>query len=219
MEAMDNLRIILADDHNILRDGMRLLLERQPGFEVVGEARDGREIVDLAREQRPDVIVMDIAMPNMNGIEATRRIVETRPETGIVILSMHYDESYVLRSLKAGAKAYLLKDALKAELIAAIRAVSEGRSFFSPKVSRVLQEDYIEALGRKDADDSYELLTGREREILQLVAEGKTNKEIAGILNVSMYTVDTHRTHILQKLNLHSVPELILYAVRKGIIS
>ena len=219
MEAMDNVRIILADDHNILRDGMRLLLERQPGFEVVGEARDGREIVDLAREQRPDVIVMDIAMPNMNGIEATRRIVETRPETGIVILSMHYDESYVLRSLKAGAKAYLLKDALKAELIAAIRAVSEGRSFFSPKISRVLQEDYIEALGRKDADDSYELLTGREREILQLVAEGKTNKEIASILNVSMYTVDTHRTHILQKLNLHSVPELILYAVRKGIIS
>jgi len=216
---MDNVRIILADDHNILRDGMRLLLERQPGFEVVGEARDGREIVDLAREQRPDVIVMDIAMPNMNGIEATRRIVETRPETGIVILSMHYDESYVLRSLKAGAKAYLLKDALKAELIAAIRAVSEGRSFFSPKISRVLQEDYIEALGRKDADDSYELLTGREREILQLVAEGKTNKEIASILNVSMYTVDTHRTHILQKLNLHSVPELILYAVRKGIIS
>src|SRR5215472_1880376 len=198
MEAMDNVRIILADDHNILRDGMRLLLERQPGFEVVGEARDGREIVDLAREQRPDVIVMDIAMPNMNGIEATRRIVATRPETGIVILSMHYDESYVLRSLKAGAKAYLLKDALKAELIAAIRAVSEGRSFFSPKISRILQEDYVEALGRKDADDSYELLTDREREILQLVAEGKTNKEIASILNVSLYTVDTHRTHILQ---------------------
>jgi len=216
---MDNLRIILADDHNILRDGMRLLLERQPGFEVVGEARDGREIVDLAREQRPDVIVMDIAMPNMNGIEATRRIVETRPETGIVILSMHYDESYVLRSLKAGAKAYLLKDALKAELIAAIRAVSEGRSFFSPKVSRVLQEDYIEALGRKDADDSYELLTGREREILQLVAEGKSSKEIATLLDLSVYTVETHRARVMQKLNLRGIPELILYAVRKGIIS
>jgi two-component system, NarL family, response regulator NreC len=216
---MENVRILLADDHNILRDGIRLLLERQPGFVVVGEAADGREIVELAREQHPDVIVMDIGMPNMNGIEATRRIVEKQPETGVVILSMHYDESYVLRSLKAGAKAYLLKDALKAELISAIRAVSEGRSFFSPKISRVLQEDYVEALGRKDADDSYELLTDREREILQLVAEGKTNKEIAGILNVSLYTVDTHRTHILQKLNLHSVPELILYAVRKGIIS
>ncbi|HTS50466.1 MAG TPA: response regulator transcription factor [Bryobacteraceae bacterium] len=216
---MENVRILLADDHNILRDGMRLLLERQPGFDVVGEAGDGREIVELAREHHPDVIVMDIAMPNMNGIEATRRIVEKNPETGVVILSMHYDESYVLRSLKAGARAYLLKDALKAELIAAIRAVAEGRSFFSPKVSRILQEDYVEALGRKDADDSYELLTDREREILQLVAEGKTNKEIATILNVSLYTVDTHRTHILQKLNLHSVPELILYAVRKGIIS
>ncbi|HUJ51156.1 MAG TPA: response regulator transcription factor [Bryobacteraceae bacterium] len=216
---MENVRILLADDHNILRDGMRLLLERQPGFAVVGEAGDGREIVELAREHHPDVVVMDIAMPNMNGIEATRRIVEKQPETGVVILSMHYDESYVLRSLKAGARAYLLKDALKSELIAAIRAVAEGRSFFSPKVSRILQEDYVEALGRKDADDSYELLTDREREILQLVAEGKTNKEIATILNVSLYTVDTHRTHILQKLNLHSVPELILYAVRKGIIS
>jgi two-component system, NarL family, response regulator NreC len=217
--TMDNVRILLADDHNILRDGMRLLLERQPGFLVVGEASDGREIVDMARDQNPDVIVMDIAMPNMNGIEATRRIVEKHPHTGVVILSMHYDESYVLRSLKAGARAYLLKDALKAELIAAIRAVSEGRSFFSPKISRVLQEDYVEALNRKDADDTYELLTDREREILQLIAEGKTNKEIAVMLNVSLYTVDTHRTHILQKLNLHSVPELILYAVRKGIIS
>src|SRR5579871_6039163 len=211
-ETMENVRILLADDHNILRDGMRLLLERQPGFVVVGEAADGRQIVDLARQQHPDVIVMDIAMPNMNGIEATRRIVEKQPGTGVVILSMHYDESYVLRSLKAGAKAYLLKDALKAELISAIRAVSEGRSFFSPKISRVLQEDYVEALGRKDADDSYELLTDREREILQLVAEGKTNKEIANLLNVSLYTVDTHRTHILRKLNLHSVPEVILYA-------
>ncbi len=216
---MENVRILLADDHNILRDGMRLLLERQPGFLVVGEAADGREIVELAREQHPDVIVMDIAMPNMNGIEATRRIIEKRPETGVVILSMHYDESYVLRSLKAGARAYLLKDALKAELISAIRAVSEGRSFFSPKISRVLQEDYVEALGRKDSDDSYELLTDREREILQLIAEGQTNKEIASTLSISLYTVDTHRTHILQKLNLHSVPELILYAVRKGIIS
>lgn len=216
---MEQIRILLADDHNILRDGMRLLLERQPGFSVVGEAADGREIVQLTQEHSPDVVVMDIAMPNMNGIEATRRIVEKFPNTGVVILSMHYDESYVIRSLKAGARAYLLKDAMKAELIAAIRAVAEGRSFFSPRISRILQEDYVEALGRKGADDSYELLTEREREILQLVAEGKTNKEIADALNVSVYTVDTHRTHILQKLNLHSVPEVILYAVRKGIIA
>jgi two-component system, NarL family, response regulator NreC len=218
-KGMEQVRILLADDHNILRDGMRLLLERQPGFTVVGEAADGRETIELAAAHAPDVVVMDIAMPNMNGIEATRRIVEKQPATGVVILSMHYDESYVIRSLKAGARAYLLKDALKAELIAAIRAVAEGRSFFSPKISRVLQEDYIEALERKGGDDSYELLTDREREILQLIAEGRTNKEIAATLNLSLYTVDTHRTHILHKLNLHSVPELILYAVRKGIIS
>jgi two-component system response regulator NreC len=215
---MEQIRILLSDDHNILRDGMRLLLERQPGFMVVAEASDGRETLDLVQNHQPDVVVMDIAMPNMNGIEATRRIVEKHPGMGVVILSMHYDESYVIRSLKAGARAYLLKDAVKSELIAAIHAVAEGRSFFSPKISRILQEDYVQALGRKGADDSYELLTGREREILQLVAEGKTNKEIANALNLSLYTVDTHRTHILQKLNLHSVPEVILYAVRKGII-
>jgi two-component system, NarL family, response regulator NreC len=216
---MDQIRILLSDDHNILRDGMRLLLERQPGFVVVGEASDGRETLDLVRDHQPDVVVMDIAMPNMNGIEATRRITEKHPRMGVVILSMHYDESYVIRSLKAGARGYLLKDAMKSELIAAIHAVANGRSFFSPKISRILQEDYVQALGRKGADDSYELLTDREREILQLVAEGKTNKEIANTLGLSLYTVDTHRTHILQKLNLHSVPEVILYAVRKGIIS
>jgi len=215
----EQIRILLADDHNILRDGMRLLLERQAGFAVVGEAADGREVVQLAQEQTPDVVVMDIAMPNMNGIEATRRIVERKPEIGVVILSMHYDESYVIRSLKAGARAYLLKDAVKTELIAAIQAVVQGRSFFSPKISRILQEDFVQLLGRRGEDDSYDLLTEREREVLQLVAEGKTNKEIATHLNLSLYTVDTHRTHILQKLNLHSVPELILYAVRKGIIS
>ena len=216
---MDPVRILLADDHIVLRDGMRLLLERQPGFRVVAEAADGRATLDLVLEHDPDVVVMDIAMPNMNGIEATRRIVEQHPRTGVVILSMHDDESYVIRSLKAGARAYLLKNAMKAELIAAIQAVAQGKSFFSSKVSRILQEDYVQALNRKGADDSYDLLTEREREILQLAAEGKTNKEIANALNLSLYTVDTHRTHILQKLNLHSVPELILYAVRKGIIS
>jgi two-component system response regulator NreC len=215
----EQIRILLADDHNIIRDGMRLLLERQAGFAVVGEAADGREVVQLAQEQAPDVVVMDIAMPNMNGIEATRRIIERRPDIGVVILSMHDDESYVIRSLKAGARAYLLKDAVKTDLIAAIQAVATGRSFFSPKISRILQEDFVQLLGRRGADDSYDLLTEREREVLQLVAEGKTNKEIASHLSLSLYTVDTHRTHILQKLNLHSVPELILYAVRKGIIS
>ena len=216
---MGQIRILLADDHNIMRDGLRLLLERQPGLEVIGEAGDGRDIVQLALEQNPDVVVMDIAMPNMNGIEATRRIVAKNPNTGVVILSMHHDESYVIRSLKAGARAYLLKDSVKADLIDAIRAVSEGRSFFSPRVSKILQEEFMSLFQSKAVEDSYDLLTDREREVLQLVAEGKTNKEIANLLNLSLYTVDTHRTHILQKLDLHSVPELILYAVRKGIIS
>ena len=216
---MAEIRILLADDHHVMRDGLRLLLERQPDMEVIGEAGDGRDTVKLAQEQNPDVVVMDIAMPNMNGIEATRRIVSKNPRTGVVILSMHHDESYVIRSLKAGALGYLLKDSVKADLIDAIRAVSEGRSFFSPKVSKILQEDFMRLFESREVEDSYDLLTDREREILQLVAEGKTNKEIAGLLNVSLYTVDTHRTHILQKLNLHSVPEVILYAVRKGIIS
>ncbi len=216
---MAPIRILLADDHNIIRDGIRLLLERHAGFSVVAEAADGRATLQLAEEHSPDVVIMDIAMPNLNGIEATRRIVEKNPRIGVVILSMHYDESYVIRALKAGARGYLLKDAVKAELVAAIHAVAQGRSYFSPRIRSVLQEDYMQVLDRKGIDDTYELLTGREREVLQMVAEGKTNKEIANTLNLSLYTVDTHRTHILQKLNLHSVPEVILYAVRKGIIS
>ena len=216
---MAQIRILLADDHNILRDGMRLLLERQPGFVVVGEAADGRETLQLAQDQRPDVVVMDIAMPNMNGIEATRRIVASHPSVGVVILSMHQDESYVLRSLKAGARGYLLKDSLRADVIEAIRTVAQGRSFLTRQVSRLLQEDYIREMERRGLEDSYDLLTDREREVLQLVAEGRANKEVASVLNISLTTVETHRAHTLQKLGLHSVPELILYAVRKGIIA
>jgi DNA-binding NarL/FixJ family response regulator len=186
---------------------------------VVGEAADGRDSIRLAEEQAPDVVVMDIGMPNMNGIEATRRIIAANPKTAVVILSMHQDESYVLRSLKAGAKGYLLKDSLRSDVIDAIRSVAQGRSFLTRKVSRILQEDYIRQLESRGLDDSYDLLTDREREVLQLVAEGRTNKEVAALLNVGITTVETHRTHILQKLGLHSIPELILYAVRKGIIS
>jgi DNA-binding NarL/FixJ family response regulator len=215
---MKPIRILLADDHHIMRDGLRLLLERQPGFEVVAEAADGREAVRFAQECCPDVAVMDIAMPALNGIEATRCIRETCQGTAVIILSMHHDESYVLRALRAGARGYLLKDSLKTDLLDAIRAVVQGHSHFSPKVSRLLQEDYFRELSAKQKEDSFELLTPREREILQLAAEGKTNKEIANLLNLSLYTVETHRSHILQKLDLHSVPELILYAVRKGII-
>jgi two-component system, NarL family, response regulator NreC len=213
------IRVLLADDHTVVRDGLRALLERQPDMTVVAEAADGRDSVRMAEEQNPDVVVMDIAMPNMNGIEATRRIVASCPDTAVVILSMHQDESYVLRSLKAGAKGYLLKDSLRSDVIEAIRSVAQGRSYLTRKVSRLLQEDYVRQLDRRGLDDSYDLLTDREREVLQLVAEGRTNKEVASLLNVSLTTVETHRTHILQKLGLHSVPELILYAVRKGIIS
>jgi len=213
------IRILLADDHTVVRDGLRALVEKQPDMAVVAEASDGRDSVRLAEEHAPDVVVMDIAMPNMNGIEATRRILAANPRTAVVILSMHQDESYVLRSLKAGAKGYLLKDSLRGDMVEAIRAAAQGRSFFTRKVSRILQEDYIREMERRGVDDTYELLTDREREVLQLVAEGRTNKEVAGLLNVSLTTVETHRTHILQKLDLHSVPELILYAVRKGVIS
>jgi len=213
------IRILLADDHTVVRDGLRALLERQPDMSVVGEAADGRDSVRMAEEQSPDVVVMDIAMPNMNGIEATRRILASNPHTAVVILSMHQDESYVLRSLKAGAKGYLLKDSLRSDVLDAIRSVFQGRAFLTRKVSRLMQEDYVRQLERRNLDDSYELLTDREREVLQLVAEGRTNKEVANLLNVSITTVETHRTHILQKLGLHSIPELILYAVRKGIIS
>jgi len=213
------IRILLADDHTVMRNGLRLLLERQPNLAVVGEASNGRETVHLAETLNPDVVVMDIAMPNLNGIEASRQIVNAKPETAIVILSMHSDESYVIRALKAGARAYLLKDSAEGDLIAAIHAITDGKSFFSPAISRILVEDYMRQLEQRNVEDTYELLTAREREILQLLAEGKTNKEVAALLNLSVYTVETHRTHILQKLNLHNVPELILYAVRKGIIA
>jgi two-component system response regulator NreC len=216
---MKKLRILLADDHIVMRTGLRALLERQPNLEVVGESENGRETVELVASLGPDVVVMDVAMPVLNGIEATKTIVTQRPATAVVILSMHADESYVMRALKAGARGYLLKDSAAADLISAIQAVSQNKSFFSPKVSRILAEDYVRVLKQKGAVDSYDLLSSREREILQLLAEGKANKEVATALNISPYTVETHRRHILEKLNLHNPAELILYAVRKGIIS
>ncbi len=215
---MSKIRILLADDHTVIRMGLKLLLERQPDFEVVGEADDGLAAGKLAAQLEPDVIVMDVAMPNLNGIEATRQIVTAHPKIAVVILSMHSDESYVMRALKAGARGYLLKDSAEAELILAVRTVVTGKSFFSAVVSKMLLEDYVRNLQQRGIEDSYDLLTPREREVLQLAAEGKSNKESAAMLNLSAHTVETHRTNLMQKLNLHSVPELILYAVRKGII-
>jgi two-component system, NarL family, response regulator NreC len=216
---MKKLRILLADDHTVMRTGLRVLLERQPNLEVVGETENGRQTVELSASLKPDVLVMDVGMPILNGIEATKQIVDKSSTTAVVILSMYSDEAYVMRALKAGARAYLLKDSAAVDLISAIEAVSQGKSFFSPKVSRILAEDYIRVLKQRGVVDSYELLTNREREILQLLTEGKTNKAVATMLNLSLYTVETHRSHILQKLNLHNSAELVLYAVRKGIIS
>jgi two-component system response regulator NreC len=212
------IRMLLADDHTVMRKGLRLLLESQPGFQVVAEAATGREAVSLAEQHAPDVIVMDIAMPLLNGIEAARQIAAKLPQAAIVFLSMHSDESYVLRALKAGARAYLLKDSAENDLIEAVRAVTEGKAYFSPAISKMLVEDYMRQMREQKVEDSYELLTTREREIVQLLAEGKNNKDVANILNLSLYTVETHRSNIFQKLNLHSGAELILYAIRKGVI-
>ncbi|MGA2596513.1 MAG: response regulator transcription factor [Bryobacteraceae bacterium] len=213
------IRILLADDHTILRSGLRAVLERQADLQVVGEASDGRQAIQETEKDRPDVVVMDVAMPILNGIEAARQITSRYPQVAIVILSMHSDEGYLLRALKAGARGYLLKDSAEGDLINAIRAVSGGKAFFSPVISRMLADDYMRQLQQRGVEDSYELLTTRERELLQLLAEGKSNKDIARLLNLSLYTVETHRSNILQKLNLHSVPELMLYAIRKGVIS
>jgi DNA-binding NarL/FixJ family response regulator len=218
-DLVAQIRIVLADDHTIIRSGLKLLLEQQPDFKVTGEASDGREAVQLVEKLRPDVAVLDIGMPNLNGIEATRQIAAQETPTQVVILSMHSDEGYVLRALKAGARAYILKNSAEADLIRAVRAVAEGKSFFSPVISKMLLEDYVRQVREKSVEDSYDLLTPREREILQLLAEGRTNKEVASTLGLSLHTVETHRGNILQKLNLHGTPELILYAVRKGIIS
>jgi DNA-binding NarL/FixJ family response regulator len=219
MQKSKEIHILLADDHNVMRAGLRLLLESHPGFKVVSEASDGNQAVDNATAVKPDVAVLDIAMPNLNGIEAAQRISAQLPQTAIIILSMHSDEGYILRALKSGARGYLLKDSAESDLIHAITAVSEGKAFFSPEISKVLAEDYVREINLRGADDRYDLLTSRERELLQLLVEGKSNKEIAGLLNLSLYTVETHRRNLQTKLNLHSFPELILYAVRKGIIS
>jgi two-component system, NarL family, response regulator NreC len=213
------IRILLADDHTVMRRGLRFLLESQPDFTVVAEAADGSEAVQQAEAAHPNVAVLDVAMPNLSGIEAAQRIAAQMPNIAIVILSMHSDEGYVLRALKAGARGYLLKDAAESDLIEAIKAVSQGKTFFSSEISKMLVEDYIREIRSRGVEDSYELLTSREREILQLLVEGNSNKDIASRLNVSPHTVETHRRNLQDKLNLHSFAELILYAVRKRIIS
>jgi DNA-binding NarL/FixJ family response regulator len=216
---MFSIRILLADDHTILRKGLRLLLERESDFGVVGEAGNGRDVVEAVDRDAPDVVIMDIAMPMMNGIEATKRITESYPKTSVIILSVHSDEAYVLRALKAGARGYLLKDSAEIDLIQAVRAVAAGKAYFSPAVSKILADDYVRQVREQGVEDRYDLLTPRERELLQLIAELKATKEIAELLGLSPHTVDTHRGNLMQKLNIHSIPEVVLYAVRRGVVS
>lgn len=206
------IKIILADDHTIVRQGLKLILSSQPDLEVIGEAANGREAIDLAARTKPDIVLMDVAMPELNGIEATRRMVEANSRIKVLVLSMHKEPVYVREILRAGARGYILKDAIDTELINAVRSVAKGDGYISPAVSGALLSDY-----RKDVSDPVDLLSNREREVLQLIAEGKTNKEIAGKLNLSVYTVDSHRGKIMEKLNLHSTGELVRFALKHGL--
>jgi len=211
-------KVLVADDHGVVRKGLRFLLERDPGIAVVGEACDGRQAIQMTEELAPDVVVMDITMPHLNGIEAAAQIRKRDPDVGIIILSMHCDETFLIRALSAGAQGYLLKDAAETDLLQAVKSVANGKMFFSPAITQTLMQDYMRQMQRGGIDDSYDLLTDREKEVLQLLAEGRSNKEAANILSVSLYTVETHRSRIMQKLDLHSTADIVLYAVRKRII-
>jgi DNA-binding NarL/FixJ family response regulator len=213
---MAHIRILLADDHTIVRQGLRRMLEERPDYQVVAEASHGREAIVLAEEHRPDVAIIDVAMPLLNGIETTRQLVRRVPGIKVLILSMYVDEVYVTQILKAGATGYLLKDSADVDLFQAVAAVSQGKSFFSPAIARLMVEEYVRP--RADGADRYESLSLREREIFQLIAEGNTNKEIASLLGISPSTVETHRAKIIHKLDLHSATEIALYAVRRGVI-
>jgi two-component system, NarL family, response regulator NreC len=212
------LRVLIADDHGVVRKGLRLLLQQYPEIEVVGEAANGRDVVQQASQLTPNVILMDVAMPLLNGIEAAEQIRKANDQIGVIMLTMHADEGYLLRALNAGVRGYLLKESAEEDLLRAVRAVSQGKPFFSPAITQTLLEDYMRVLKQEGLSDSFELLTTREKEVLQLLAEGKSNKEVAYILNVSLYTVESHRTNLMQKLNLHNTAEIVLYAVRKNLV-
>jgi DNA-binding NarL/FixJ family response regulator len=216
---MKRIRILLADDHSMVRKGLLMQLQQNDQFEVVAQASDGRQAVQLAESENPDVVIMDIVMPGLSGIEATAQIVKKNPRTGVVIFSMHADDTYLSRALAAGARGYLLKDGEDVDLARAVEAAAEGKAFFSPTIANLLVGDYMRQLQQRGLQDSYDLLTEREKETLHLLAEGKSNKEVARILNLSVYTVETHRSNIMEKLDLHTTAEIILYAVRKKLIT
>jgi DNA-binding NarL/FixJ family response regulator len=210
---------LIADDHPLIRSGLRALLGREKEFEVVGEAADGYQALELVEQLKPDVVMLDVSMPRLNGIDVAKKISATTPSTRIIIVSIHSDESYVLRALKAGAKGYLLKASPEGDILNAVRAVAAGQAYLSPEMSRLLVEEYVREMRYRGVEDSYDLLSIREKEILQLLSSGTSNREIAEMIHVSVATVETHRTNIFQKLGIHSLPELILYAVRKGLLS
>lgn len=216
---MASLQLLLGDDHTLVRQGLRKLLEEKPEWRVVAEVGDGREAVRQTLALRPDVAILDIGMPQLNGIDATRQIVRKWPDARVLILSMHFAEPYIARSLQAGAKGYLLKDAAGKDLIKAVAAVASGKSFFSRVLAESMLEDYVRRVAESSVVDPYDTLSDREREVFQLIAEGHSNKDVALILSISPATVETHRARILEKLDVHNTAELVLYAVRRGVIS
>ena len=215
-------RLVIADDHSVVRDGIRSVIRSSPDYIIVGEAKDGEQAVNLARDKEPDIVLMDISMPKLNGIEATTRIKETNPDVKIVILTVHEDEEYVFQILRAGASSYVLKSAGKKEILAALKSVMEGESFFSPTVSRIIVEGFVKRpQGRETATvgKAESLLTKRETEVLQFIAQGYTNRKIAEVLYLSMRTVNTHRTNLMQKLDIHDTARLVRYAIEKGLVT
>jgi DNA-binding NarL/FixJ family response regulator len=216
---LPKLRLLLGDDHTLVRHGLRKILEERSEWEVVAEVGDGREAIRQAAELKPDVAILDIGMPLLNGIDATMQIVRRSPNTRVLMLSMHSDEAYVMRALQAGATGYMLKDSAGKDLLKGVAAVAAGQSFFSPAIARLMLDDYVKRVAGSAGADRYASLSAREREIFQLIAEARTNKEVAELLEISPATVETHRARILQKLGIHNTAELVLYAVRRGVIS
>jgi DNA-binding NarL/FixJ family response regulator len=212
-------KVLIADDHGVVRKGLRLLLEQYPELVIIGEAANGREAVTMAAALSPQIVILDVGMPILNGIEAAEQILKANSQIGVILLTMHADESYLLRALHVGVKGYLLKESAEDDLLLAIKAVANGKPFFSRAINEVLLEDYMRVLKQQGLSDTFELLTTREKEVLQLLAEGKTNKEVAMFLDVSPYTVESHRTKLMQKLNVHNTAEIVLYAVRKRLVS
>mgnify|MGYP000139972500 CR=1 FL=1 len=216
---MPSLRLLVGDDHTLVRHGFRKILEERPDWEVVAEVGDGRDAVRRVLALRPDVAILDVGMPLLNGIDATQQIVRKAPLTRVLIVSMHSDEAYVTRALQAGATGYMLKDAAGKDLLKGVAAVAAGQSYFSPAVTRLMLDDYVRRVAGTGVADRHGTLSEREREIFQLIAEGRTNREVAELLQISPATVETHRAHIMQKLDIHNTAELVLYAVRRGVIS